>query len=55
MEISAAQFNRIATRGHGTRQLALDFGFIPEDPPLTTRLEPSSYSKAWCPRPDEIE
>jgi len=29
-----------------TRQLALDFGFIPVDPPKSNRLDPWQYDKA---------
>jgi transposase len=44
-----------AYEGNETRQLALDLGFIPVVPPLCTRLEPWSYSKAWYRRRNEIE
>jgi len=44
-----------AYEGNETRQLALDLGFIPVVPPLSTRVEPWSYSKAWYRRRNEIE
>jgi transposase len=44
-----------AYEGNETRQLALDLGFIPVVPPLSTRLEPWRYSKAWYKRRNEIE
>lgn len=38
-----------------TRQLALDFGFIPVAPPKCNRLEPWQYDKAIYRKCDEIE
>jgi transposase len=44
-----------AYEGNETRQLALDLGLIPVVPPLSTRVQPWSYSKAWYRRCNEIE
>ena len=44
-----------AYEGNETRQLALDLGLIPVVPPLSTRVAPWSYSKAWYRRRNEIE
>ena len=41
--------------GNKTRQLAFDLGLIPVVPPLSTRVDPWSYSKAWYRRRNEIE
>jgi transposase len=38
-----------------TRQLALDFGFIPVVPPKQNRLEPWQYDKAMYRRRNEVE
>ncbi len=38
-----------------TRQLALDFGFIPVVPPKSNRLEPWQYDKAMYRKRHEIE
>jgi len=38
-----------------TRQLALDFGFIPVVPPKTNRLEPWQYDKALDRKRNEVE
>jgi transposase len=38
-----------------TRQLALDFGFIPVVPPKSNRLEPWLYDKAMYRKRNEIE
>ena len=38
-----------------TRQLALDFGFIPVVPPKSNRLEPWQYDKAIYRKRNEIE
>jgi transposase len=38
-----------------TRQLALDFGFIPVVPPKSNRLEPWEYDKAMDRKRNEIE
>lgn len=43
-----------AYEGNETRQLALDLDLIPVVPPLSTRLEPWTYSKAWYRRRNEI-
>jgi transposase len=44
-----------AYEGNETRQLALDLGLIPVVPPLSTRVAPWTYSKAWYRRRNEIE
>jgi transposase len=44
-----------AYEGDETRQLALDLGFIPVVPPLSTRLEPWEYNRAMYKRRNEIE
>ena len=44
-----------AYEGNETRQLALDFGFIPVVPPKCTRVEPWRYKKAMYRRRNEIE
>ena len=38
-----------------TRQLALDFGFIPVVPPKSNRLEPWQYDRAMYRKRNEIE
>jgi transposase len=38
-----------------TRQLALDFGFLPVVPPKSNRLEPWQYDKAMYCKRNEIE
>jgi len=38
-----------------TRQLALDFGFIPVVPPKNNRLEPWQYDKAMYRKRNEVE
>ena len=38
-----------------TRQLALDFGFIPVVPPQSNRLEPWEYDRAMYRKRNEIE
>jgi transposase len=38
-----------------TRQLALDFGFIPVVPPKSNRLEPWQYDKAMYKKRNEVE
>jgi len=38
-----------------TRQLALDFGFIPVVPPKRNRLEPWPYDKALYRKRNEVE
>jgi len=42
-------------RGHETRQLALDLGFIPVVPPLSTRIEPWEYIREMYKRRNEVE
>jgi transposase len=37
------------------RQLALDFGWIPDVPPKRTRLEPWEYDRALYRRRNEVE
>jgi len=44
-----------AYEGNETRQLALDLGFVPVVPPLSSRVQPWKYSKAWYKRRNEIE
>ena len=44
-----------AYEGNETRQLALELGFTPVVPPLSTRVDPLQYSKAWYRRRNEIE
>jgi transposase len=44
-----------AYEGNETRQLALELGFVPVVPPLSTRVDPWKYSKAWYKRRNEIE
>ena len=44
-----------AYEGNETRQLALDLGLIPVVPPLSTRVQPWTYSKSWYRRRNEIE
>jgi len=44
-----------AYEGNETRQLALDLGLVPVVPPLSTRVDPWTYSKAWYRRRNEIE
>ena len=38
-----------------TRQLALDFGWIPVVPPRRTRLQPWHYDRLLCRRRNEVE
>ena len=38
-----------------TRQLALDFGFIPVVPPKSNRLEPWQYDKALYRKRNEVD
>lgn len=38
-----------------TRQLALDLGFIPVVPPLSTRIEPWEYDREMYKRHNEVE
>ena len=44
-----------AYEGDATRQLALDFGFVPVVPPLRTRLSPWEYDRETYKRRNEIE
>jgi transposase len=44
-----------AYEGNETRQLALDLGFIPVVPPLSTRLQPWEYNREMYKRRNEIE
>jgi transposase len=44
-----------AYEGDQTRQLALDLGFTPVVPPLSTRREPWSFDRALYRRRNEIE
>jgi len=44
-----------AYEGNETRQRVLDLGFEPVVPPLSTRVEPWTFSKAWYRRRNEIE
>jgi transposase len=44
-----------AYEGDETRQLALDFGFIPVVPPKSSRVEPWRYKKALYRKRNEIE
>ena len=44
-----------AYEGNGTRQLALDLGFIPVVPPMSTRVEPWEYDRAMYKRRNEVE
>jgi transposase len=41
--------------GNETRQLALDFGYIPVVPPLATRIEPWEYDREMYKRRNEVE
>ncbi len=44
-----------AHEGNETRQLALDLGFIPVVPPLSTRVEPWEYDREMYKRRNEVE
>jgi len=44
-----------AYEGNETRQLALDFGFIPVVPPKSNRLDPWQYDRAMYRKRNEIE
>ncbi len=44
-----------AYEGNETRQLALDLGYIPVVPPLSTRIEPWEYDRAMYKRRNEVE
>ncbi len=44
-----------AYEGNETRQLALDLGFVPVVPPLSTRVAPWTYDREMYQRRNEIE
>ena len=44
-----------AYEGNETRQLALDLGFIPVVPPLSTRVSPWEYDREMYKRRNEVE
>ena len=44
-----------ADKGNETRQLALDLGFIPVVPPLSTKIEPWEYDREMYKRRNEVE
>lgn len=44
-----------AYEGNETRQLALDWGFIPVVPPKSNRLEPWEYDRQMYKRRNEVE
>jgi len=44
-----------AYEGDETRQLALDFGYIPVVPPKSNRLDPWEYDRAMYRKRNEIE
>lgn len=44
-----------AYEGNETRQLALDLGFMPVVPPLSTRLDPWEYDRELYKRRNEVE
>ena len=44
-----------AYEGNETRQLALDLGFMPVVPPLSTRVDPWTYDREMYQRRNEIE
>ena len=44
-----------AYEGTGTRQLALDLGFIPVVPPMSTRVAAWEYDRAMYKRRNEVE
>lgn len=44
-----------AYEGDATRQLALDFGFVPVVPPKSNRLQPWQFKKALYRKRNEIE
>jgi transposase len=41
--------------GNETRQLALDLGYIPVVPPLSTRIKPWDYDRQLYKRRNEVE
>lgn len=44
-----------AYEGNETRKLALDLGFIPVVPPLSTRIEPWEYDREMYKRRSKVE
>jgi len=44
-----------AYEGNETRQLALDLGYTPVVPPLSTRVEPWEYDREMYKRRNEVE
>ena len=44
-----------AYEGNETRQLALDLGYTPVVPPLSTRIEPWDYDRQLYKRRNEVE
>ena len=44
-----------AYEGNETRQLALDLGFMPVVPPLSTRVRPWAYDREMYKRRNEVE
>jgi transposase len=44
-----------AYEGNETRQLALDLGYIPVVPPLSTRIEPWEYDREMYKRRNDVE
>jgi transposase len=44
-----------AYEGDETRQLALDLGYVPQVPPLRTRVTPWEYNREIYKRRNEIE
>jgi transposase len=44
-----------AYEGNETRQLALDLGYTPVVPPLSTRLQPWEYNREMYKRRNEVE
>ena len=44
-----------AYEGNETRQLALDLGYIPVVPPLSTRIKPWDYDRQLYKRRNEVE
>jgi transposase len=44
-----------AYEGNETRQLAVDLGYLPVVPPLSTRVEPWDYDRELYKRRNEVE
>jgi len=44
-----------AYEGNETRQLAVDLGYLPVVPPISTRVDPWEYDKALYKRRNEVE